>query len=150
MGPPWSGLYTTPEDIAVFGVYFLDGGKGGGKPILSPAAIREMKRDHTGGVPGGFPSNPFRRPSTDPVLWRSASWGIGFDVKGAKTPHYFGELTSPATFGHIGATGSMYWADPETELLCVLFVNRALDSGWSGEVPRQALFSNAVAASVEA
>jgi beta-lactamase class C len=149
-GLPWSGLYTTPEDVAVFGGYFLDVGKGGGRPILSPAAIREMKRDHTGGVPGGFPSNPFRRQSTAPVLWRSVSWGIGFDVKGTKTPHYFGELTSPATFGHLGATGSMYWADPETGLLCVLFVNRALDSGWSWEVPRQALFSNAVASSAEA
>jgi beta-lactamase class C len=151
MGPPWSGLYTTPEDIAVFGQYFLDGGKSGGGTILSPAATRVMTRDHAGGVPGGFPSDPFQRQSTDPFLWRSVSWGIGFDVKGMKTPHYFGELTSPAAFGHIGATGSMFWVDPETGLLCVLFVNRALDSGWSREAaPRQALFSNAVAASVEA
>jgi beta-lactamase class C len=140
MGHPWAGLYSTPEDIAAFCQLFLDGEKCGSLPILSPVTIREMTMDHAGGVPGGFPG--------DPVQWQAVSWGLGFDVKGMKAPHYFGELTSPAAFGHIGATGSMFWADPETGLLCVLLVNRALESGWSREVPRQALFSNAVAASV--
>ena len=140
MGHPWAGLYSTPEDIATFGQLFLDGGTYGGRSILSPAAVREMTRDHAGGVPGGFPSGLYQ--------WPAVSWGLGFDVKGPKAPHYFGELTSQAAFGHIGATGSMFWADPETEQLCVLIVNRALESGWSKEPARQAMFSNAVAASV--
>ena len=84
----------------------------------------------------------------DPIQWQAVSWGLGFDVKVPKTPHNFGELTSPAAFGHIGATGSMFWAGTETGLLCVFVVNRALESGWSREVPRQALFSNAAAVSV--
>ena len=49
---------------------------------------------------------------------------------------------------HVVGMGSMFWADPETEQLCVLIVNRALESGWSKEPARQAMFSNAVAASV--
>jgi beta-lactamase class C len=142
MGHPWAGLYSTPEDIASFAQLVLDGGIHGGVRVLSPLAVREMTRDQVGGLPGGFPG--------DPVQWQSVSWGLGFDVKGEKAPHYFGELVSPAAFGHIGATGSMFWADPETALVCVLIVNRALESGWSREVPRQALFSNAVAASVAA
>ena len=40
----------------------------------------------------------------------------------------------------------MVWADPPTDVTCVLLTNRTLVSGWSIERPRQAMFSNAVVA----
>jgi hypothetical protein len=42
----------------------------------------------------------------------------------------------------------MAWADPATDVVCILLTNRTLVSGWTSERPRQALFSNAVVASV--
>jgi hypothetical protein len=43
----------------------------------------------------------------------------------------------------------MLWMDPATRLICVLIGTRTLESGWArGVPPRQALFSNAVAAAV--
>jgi beta-lactamase class C len=78
----------------------------------------------------------------------AVAWGIGWSLKGQKRPHFSGELTSPDTFGHLGATGTMVWADPAVDVACVLLTNRTLVSGWPSERPRQALFSNAVMAAV--
>jgi CubicO group peptidase (beta-lactamase class C family) len=60
--------------------------------------------------------------------------------------NYFGELVSPATFGHVGATGTVAWADPQTQLLCVILTNRSVSAD-GGRLLR--LVSNAVAAAVE-
>jgi beta-lactamase class C len=73
-------------------------------------------------------------------------WGLGWEIKGNKRPHFSGELTSPETYGLVGASGTMVWADLRADLVCVLLTNRALVSGWTTERPRQALFSNAVMA----
>ncbi len=81
---------------------------------------------------------PTRRPAI--------AWGIGWEIKGPKRPHPSGELTTAATYGHLGATGTIAWADPATEIVCILLTNRTLASGWTDERPRQALFGNAVMA----
>jgi CubicO group peptidase (beta-lactamase class C family) len=137
LGIPWGGLYSTPDDLAVFAQAFLEGGAHGGRRILSPASVREMTRNQLAGDAEGV------------VPWRAASWGLGWDVKGRKAPHSSGALTSAATFGHTGSSGSMVWVDPELELVCVMIGTRSAESGWSdGAVPRRALFSNAVVAAV--
>src|SRR5262249_48147090 len=41
---PAGDVYSTPSDIARFLLMFLNGGKSGGKQVLSPAAIQEMGR----------------------------------------------------------------------------------------------------------
>jgi CubicO group peptidase (beta-lactamase class C family) len=43
-------------------------------------------------------------------------WGLGFELKDAKQPHFSGTLTSPRTFGHWGGSGTFIWIDPEREL----------------------------------
>ena len=78
----------------------------------------------------------------------AVEWGIGWSIKGTKRPHFSGELTSARAYGHLGATGTMAWADPATDVVCILLTNRTLVSGWTSERPRQALFSNAVVAAV--
>ncbi|MHB1131422.1 MAG: serine hydrolase domain-containing protein [Chloroflexota bacterium] len=140
LGIPWGGLYTTPEDLAVFAQLYLDHGRHGDRQLLSPATVRAMTRDHLGGVPGGIASFG--------LSWPSATWGLGWDVKGGKAPHFSGELTSADTFGHVGSSGSLVWVDPTLELVCVFIANRSLESGWAAS--RQALFSNAVVAAVVA
>jgi len=36
----------------------------------------------------------------------------------------FGKSCSPQTFGHGGSTGTRAWADPKTDLTCVLLTTR--------------------------
>lgn len=46
-------------------------------------------------------------------------WGLGFEVKGTKWPHWTGRRNSPATFGHFGAAGSFLWVDRAAGVACV-------------------------------
>ena len=39
-------------------------------------------------------------------------WGLGFELRDGKRPHWTGERTSPATFGHFGQSGAFLWVDP--------------------------------------
>ncbi|HSB55952.1 MAG TPA: serine hydrolase domain-containing protein, partial [Gemmatimonadales bacterium] len=135
LGIPWGGLYATPEDLAVFAQTFLQGGVYEGRRILGATAVREMTRNQL---------SESIRDTSGVARWRTASWGIGWDVKGNKAPHHSGALTSPATFGHTGSSGSMLWADPALDLVCVMIGTRLAESGWvDGPLPRRALFSNA-------
>lgn len=42
-------------------------------------------------------------------------WGLGFEIRGDKTPHWTGARNSASTFGHFGGAGTMMWIDPATE-----------------------------------
>jgi len=44
-------------------------------------------------------------------------WGLGFELRGAKEPHWTAPLHSPATFGHFGGAGSFLWVDPQRRLI---------------------------------
>ena len=39
-------------------------------------------------------------------------WGLGFELRDSKRPHWTGTFNSPETFGHFGATGTFLWVDP--------------------------------------
>src|SRR5207247_7142693 len=43
-------------------------------------------------------------------------WGLGFELKDGKQPHWSGTLTSPRTFGHFGGSGAFLWVDPDRAL----------------------------------
>lgn len=45
-------------------------------------------------------------------------WGLGFELKGAKSPHWTAPTNAPSTFGHFGQAGSFLWVDPEAGLGC--------------------------------
>ena len=40
-------------------------------------------------------------------------WGLGFELKDGKQPHWSGSRTSPRTFGHFGGSGTFLWVDPD-------------------------------------
>ena len=42
-------------------------------------------------------------------------FGLGVEVRGAKSPHWTGTGNSPQTFGHFGQSGSFIWVDPVAE-----------------------------------
>ncbi len=47
-------------------------------------------------------------------------WGLGVELRGAKSPHWTGATNSPATFGHFGRSGGFFWVDPQA--LCGVVV----------------------------
>jgi CubicO group peptidase (beta-lactamase class C family) len=40
-------------------------------------------------------------------------WGLAFELRDAKAPHWTGTRNSERTFGHFGASGTFLWIDPE-------------------------------------
>jgi CubicO group peptidase (beta-lactamase class C family) len=54
-------------------------------------------------------------------------WGLGFEIRGTKSPHWTGSRNSPATFGHFGLKGTMLWVDPEASLALVALADRDFD-----------------------
>ena len=62
-------------------------------------------------------------------------WGLGFEVRGDKSPHWTGRANSAATFGHFGGAGTMMWADPHAGLGVVGLTDTSFDQ-WSIEALR--------------
>lgn len=59
-------------------------------------------------------------------------WGLGFELRNGKSPHWTGSRNSQRTFGHFGATGTFLWVDPEAGV--ALGVLTDLEFGdWSKE-----------------
>jgi CubicO group peptidase (beta-lactamase class C family) len=51
-------------------------------------------------------------------------WGLGFELRDAKEPHWTGSRNSPRTFGHFGSTGTFLWVDPEARLALGVLTDR--------------------------
>ncbi len=59
-------------------------------------------------------------------------WGLGFEIRGHKSPHWTGRRNSAATYGHFGGAGTMNWVDPQAGGALVALTDRAFDD-WSVE-----------------
>lgn len=70
-------------------------------------------------------------------------WGLGFELRDAKAPHWTGTGNSASTFGHFGAAGSFLWVDPDRELACTVLTGRDFGD-WAKEAWPE--FSDAVLA----
>jgi CubicO group peptidase (beta-lactamase class C family) len=95
LGAPWGGTHASAPDIARFLGEFLEArGK-----VLKPKTARLMIENHN---PQGFTSR-----------------GLGFAVgKESGSPG-----CSEQTFGHTGSTGTLCWADPASETICVVLTS---------------------------
>ena len=43
-------------------------------------------------------------------------WGLGFELRDGKSPHWTGAANSPETFGHFGRSGCFVWVDPRADV----------------------------------
>jgi beta-N-acetylhexosaminidase len=96
-----AGLFSTADDIAAFAQMILNGGIYAHERILARSTIQEFTTRHTIGA---------------------AARTLGWDVpeEASSSGHYF----SPASFGHLGFTGTSLWIDPQRKLFVVLLTNR--------------------------
>jgi CubicO group peptidase (beta-lactamase class C family) len=51
-------------------------------------------------------------------------WGLGFEIRDAKSPHWTGASSSPGTFGHFGQSGTFLWTDPTAGVACAALTDR--------------------------
>jgi len=51
-------------------------------------------------------------------------WGLGFEIRDHKSPHWTGKNSSPRTFGHFGQSGTFLWVDPDAGVACVALTDR--------------------------
>ncbi len=75
--------------------------------LLAGETVREAVSVQFPGLVGVLPDVGRMEPN---------DWGIGFELKDAKSPHWTGTRNSPATFGHFGGSGTFLWFDPQREL----------------------------------
>ena len=106
---PAFGTVSTASDLLRFGLLFAPGGE---TRILSEAGVRVMTTDQTGGAVS-VDSGPLRGGAMQP-------WGAGFMIKG--NSGLGGDLLSPESFGHGGASGCALWVDP-VEDIAIAFVS---------------------------
>ncbi|HEY7195718.1 MAG TPA: serine hydrolase domain-containing protein [Gaiellaceae bacterium] len=59
-------------------------------------------------------------------------WGLGFELRDAKAPHWTGSRNSPRTFGHFGGAGTFLWVDPDAGVALACLTDRAFDD-WALE-----------------
>ena len=51
-------------------------------------------------------------------------WGLGFEIRDGKSPHWTGARSSPRTFGHFGQSGTFLWVDPDADAAAVVLTDR--------------------------
>jgi CubicO group peptidase (beta-lactamase class C family) len=65
-------------------------------------------------------------------------WGLGFELRDAKSPHWTGARNSPQTFGHFGRAGTFLWVDPAAGVALACLTDLAFGD-WAAEAwPRLA------------
>ena len=110
-----------------------------GRELLAPTVIaeetlREATTVQFPGLDGVLPGYGRQEPN---------DWGLTFELRDHKSPHWTGATNSPRTFGHFGQTGTFLWVDPELGAACAVLTDR--DFGpWAVEA--WAPFSDAVVA----
>jgi CubicO group peptidase (beta-lactamase class C family) len=51
-------------------------------------------------------------------------WGLGFEIRDHKSPHWTGARSAPTTFGHFGQAGTFLWFDPAAGAACAVLTDR--------------------------
>jgi len=51
-------------------------------------------------------------------------WGLAFELRDEKSPHWTSARNSPRTFGHFGAAGTFLWVDPVLGAACGVLTDK--------------------------
>jgi len=103
------GATSTVADLAVFA-----------GDLLRPVTVsKQMHSEATDvqfpGLVGVLPGFGVQRPN---------DWGLGFEIRDAKSPHWTGSANSGRTYGHFGQSGTFLWVDPEADVALIVLTDR--------------------------
>jgi CubicO group peptidase (beta-lactamase class C family) len=119
-GSPAHAMWGTVDDLIRFALEVIN------PTLLSSATVAEATTTQFPELSGVVPGLGTFRP---------CPWGLGFEIRGHKHPHWTGEHNSPATFGHFGGAGTMMWIDPVNEMCVIALTNRKFDE-WADDALR--------------
>lgn len=128
VGPAGHGARSSVADLSRFAGELLT------PQLLSGGLHRESVTVAFPGLDGFVPGYGKHRPN---------DWGLGFEIRAHKHPHWTGQTNSPATYGHFGQSGTFLWVDPELGAACIVLTDRAFGS-WAK--PLWSEFNDAVVA----
>ncbi len=97
-GSPASGAVSTATDLARFATELLV------STLVAATTLDDATRVQFPGLDGVLPG--FGRQSPN-------DWGLGFELRNGKHPHWTAPAGSPRTFGHFGRSGTFVWVDPD-------------------------------------
>jgi CubicO group peptidase (beta-lactamase class C family) len=100
-GSPASGAIGSVTDLLFLGRELLS------PHLVSPEMLALATTVAFPGLAGVLPGFGRQDPN---------DWGLGFELRDHKSPHWTGLDNSPRTFGHFGRSGSFLWVDPEIGL----------------------------------
>lgn len=109
-GSPAAGARSTVTDLARFAAELQ-------RPsLVDPSTLATATSVVFAGLDGVLPGFGRQRPN---------DWGLGFELRDGKDPHWTGTASSTGTFGHFGQSGTFLWVDPAAEVACVTLTDRA-------------------------
>jgi len=100
-GSPAADLEGSLADLTRFACELLS------PRLIAPETLEEATTVQFPGLAGIVP---------DLGRFDPCDWGLGFELKDGKDPHWTGSRTSPRTFGHFGGSGTFLWIDPDAEI----------------------------------
>jgi CubicO group peptidase (beta-lactamase class C family) len=109
VGRPSEGLHGPLLDTAALARELLH------PTLLAPKTADAARSVQFPGLKGALPGVG----SFDPL-----DWGLGFELRDEKDPHWTGSRNSPATFGHFGGAGTFIWVDPSLDRSLVCLTDR--------------------------
>ncbi|QGG95057.1 serine hydrolase domain-containing protein [Actinomarinicola tropica] len=130
-GSPAHGAVGSVEDMARFAIELWRD---------DPTTVSRPTRDTA--VSTAWPGLPGVLPGFGPQ--DANDWGLGFEVRGTKAPHWTPDGASARTFGHFGRSGSLVWVDPVAR--CALVVAGDRDFGEWAPAPWRRLGDAVLAA----
>src|SRR5438045_6409639 len=75
--------------------------------LVAPETLAEAATVQFPGLDGVLPGLGRMEPN---------DWGLAFELRDSKSPHWTGARNSPRTFGHFGRSGTFLWIDPDAGL----------------------------------
>jgi CubicO group peptidase (beta-lactamase class C family) len=116
--PAGAGGVSTAADLARFAAELQ------APRVLHPSTLAEATTVAFPGLDGVLPGFGHQRPN---------DWGLGFDLRDHKAPHWMGLNSAPSAFGHFGQAGTFLWVDPVAGAACVALTDRPFGT-WAAEL----------------
>ena len=108
-GRPGSGVYGSLDDLLALGRELF------APTLVAPETLAEATSVQFPGLVGVLPGFGRQEPN---------DWGLGFELRDSKSPHWTGARNSPRTFGHFGRSGTFLWVDPDAEVALACLTDR--------------------------
>jgi CubicO group peptidase (beta-lactamase class C family) len=109
VGPPHAGGQSTVGDLALVAAELVRPGR-----LLHPSTVAALATVQFPGLSGVVPGYG-RQQDND--------WGLGFEIRDAKSPHWTGRGNHPSTYGHFGRSGTFLWVDPVARIALVVLTD---------------------------